>query len=246
MKKLIVSAALAVASICAAAGKVDVSSVTGKAVVKATDITGKAATFNVQLTDGTRTCTSGTLEAVVTNKEGTAIACWRIIGDNVYLTGLIGIFMRDTMVPLSAFEGDGVAKLRGSASELPNGNNRQSASKDRASAMAALQEKAGTGGESTAARTSGPSGNYAGRVRAAVRPNITYPDVETLAGNPAAEFEVNLASDGTIIGVKLRKSSGVPGWDEAAERALRRTDELPRDTDGRIYTPMIIALRPKD
>lgn len=245
MKRALISAALAVA-ITAAAGKVDVSSVTAKAVVKGADLAGRPTSFNVQLTDGTRTCTSGTLEAVVTNKEGTAIACWRIIGDNVYLTGLIGIFMRDTMVPLSAFEGEGAAKLRDATSGLPDGNNRHSASKDRASAMAALQEKAGTGGESTAARTSGPSGNYAGRVRAAVRPNITYPDVETLAGNPAAEFEVNLASDGTIIGVKLRKSSGVPGWDEAAERALRRTDKLPRDTDGRIYTPMIIALRPKD
>ena len=246
MKKLITSAPLAVASLGAIAGTVDVSSVTAKAVVRGADLAGKPVSFNVQLTDGTRTCTSGTLEAVVTNKGGTAIACWRIIGDNVYLTGLVSIFMRDTMVPLSAFEGDVAAKLRDATSAPPNGNNSQSASRARASAMAALQEKAGTGGESTAARASGPSGNYAGRVRSAVRPNITYPDVDSVAGNPAAEFEVNLASDGTIVGVKLRKSSGVPGWDDAAERALRRTDKLPRDTDGRIYTPMFITLGPKD
>jgi len=123
------------------------------------------------------------------------------------------------------------------------------AAKDRNDTIKRMQALAGTGNpDSTgkAAQSSGPSGNYAGRVRAAVRPNITYPDVDTVAGNPTAEFEVNLAPDGTIVGVKLRKSSGVPGWDDAAERALRKTDKLPRDTDGRIYTPMTISLRPKD
>ena len=123
------------------------------------------------------------------------------------------------------------------------------AAKDRADNLKRMQAMAGTGAADstgTAARSSGPSGNYAGRVRAAVRPNVTYPDADTVAGNPSADFEVNLAPDGTIVGVKLRKSSGVPGWDEAAERALRKTDKLPRDTDGRIYTPMVISLRPKD
>lgn len=123
------------------------------------------------------------------------------------------------------------------------------AAKDRADNLKRMQAMAGTGDPNstgTAARSSGPSGNYAGRVRAAVRPNVTYPDADTVAGNPSADFEVNLAPDGTIVGVKLRKSSGVPGWDEAAERALRKTDKLPRDTDGRIYTPMVISLRPKD
>jgi len=123
------------------------------------------------------------------------------------------------------------------------------AAKDRADTIKRMQAMAGTGAADstgTAAKSSGPSGSYAGKVRAAVRPNITYPDVDTVAGNPTAEFEVNLAPDGTIVGVKLRKSSGVPGWDEAAERALRKTDKLPRDVDGRIYTPMAISLRPKD
>jgi colicin import membrane protein len=123
------------------------------------------------------------------------------------------------------------------------------AAKDRNETMRRLQAMAGTGGENspgTAARASGPSGNYAGRVAAAVRPNITYPDVQTVSGNPAAEFDVSVAPDGTIVGVKLRKSSGVPGWDDAAERGLRKTDRLPRDVDGRIFPSMTISLRPKD
>ncbi|REM31621.1 TonB C-terminal domain-containing protein, partial [Mycobacterium tuberculosis] len=58
-------------------------------------------------------------------------------------------------------------------------------------------------------------------------------------------FAVNLAPDGTIVGVKLTKSSGLPSWDEAAERGLRKTEKVPRDIDGRIFPSLIVTLRPK-
>ncbi|EJL69477.1 energy transducer TonB [Variovorax sp. 2RAF20] len=123
------------------------------------------------------------------------------------------------------------------------------AAADRAAALKRMQGLAGASGsddsKGTAQRSSGPSSGYAGRIAAAVRPNITFPDAETVNGNPAAEFEVSLAPDGTIVGVKLSKSSGLPGWDDAAERGLRKTDKLPRDTDGRIFPSLIVSLRPK-
>lgn len=123
------------------------------------------------------------------------------------------------------------------------------AAADRAATLKRMQGLAGASGaddaKGTAMRTSGPSSGYAGRIAAAVRPNITFPDAETVNGNPAAEFEVSLAPDGTIVGVKLSKSSGLPGWDDAAERGLRKTDKLPRDTDGRIFPSLIVSLRPK-
>ena len=52
-------------------------------------------------------------------------------------------------------------------------------------------------------------------------------------------------TDGTIVGVKLRKSSGVPAWDDAAERGLRRTEKVPRDIDGRIFPALTVVLQPK-
>ncbi|MGJ7552849.1 cell envelope integrity protein TolA [Variovorax sp. RB3P1] len=123
------------------------------------------------------------------------------------------------------------------------------AAADRAATLKRMQGLAGASGaddaKGTAMRTSGPSSGYAGRIAAAVRPNITFPDADTVNGNPAAEFEVSLAPDGTIVGVKLSKSSGLPGWDDAAERGLRKTDKLPRDTDGRIFPSLIVSLRPK-
>lgn len=123
------------------------------------------------------------------------------------------------------------------------------AAADRAATLKRMQGLAGASGsddsKGTAMRSSGPSSGYAGRIAAAVRPNITFPDAETVNGNPAAEFEVNLAPDGTIVGVRLTKSSGLPSWDEAAERGLHKTDKLPRDTDGRIFPSLIVSLRPK-
>lgn len=123
------------------------------------------------------------------------------------------------------------------------------AAADRAATLKRMQGLAGASGsddaKGNAQRSSGPSSGYAGRIAAAVRPNITFPDADNVNGNPEAEFEVRLAPDGTIVGVKLAKSSGLPAWDEAAERGLRKTDKLPRDTDGRIFPSLIVTLKPK-
>ena len=73
-----------------------------------------------------------------------------------------------------------------------------------------------------------------------MRPNVTFPDADLVSGNPGAEFDVRLAPDGTIVGTpELTKSSGLPNWDEAAERALRKTEKLPRDIRrNRIFPPL--------
>lgn len=114
--------------------------------------------------------------------------------------------------------------------------------------MARMMGQAGASGSpqstGTAQQSSGPSGNYLGKVIAAIRPNIVF--TEIAPGNPRAEVEVRVAPDGTITGRRLVKSSGHPAWDEAALRAIDRTGNLPRDTDGRVYSPMLIGLRPQD
>ena len=104
----------------------------------------------------------------------------------------------------------------------------------------------GTGAPSstgTAARSSGPSDSWGGRIKARVRPNIVFTD--DVVGNPNAEVEVRLAPDGTITGRRLVKSSGNKSWDEAVLRALDKTEVLPRDTDGRVHSPVVIEFRPK-
>ena len=98
----------------------------------------------------------------------------------------------------------------------------------------------------TALKSSGPSGSYGGKVAAAVRPNVVFPEAELVSGNPGAEFDVRLAPDGTIVGTpQLVKTSGLPNWDEAALRALQKTEKLPRDVDGTVPPRLIVTLRPK-
>lgn len=96
----------------------------------------------------------------------------------------------------------------------------------------------------TALRSSGPSASYAGRVAARVKPNIVF--TEEITGNPRAEIEVRTAPDGTIVGQRILKSSGVKAWDDAVLKAVIKTEVLPRDTDGRVPSPLIIDFRPRD
>ena len=96
----------------------------------------------------------------------------------------------------------------------------------------------------TAQRSSGPSGGYAGRVNAAVRPNVLL--TEDIPGNPKAEIEVRSAPDGTILSRRLARSSGNAAWDKAALDAIDRTGKMPRDVDGRVPSPLTIVMRPRD
>jgi len=96
----------------------------------------------------------------------------------------------------------------------------------------------------SALQSSAPSASYAGRIMARIKPNIVFGD--PIDGNPVATVEVKLAPDGTIVGKRLVKSSGVKAWDDAVLRAIERTEILPRDTDGRVRSPFEIDFRPRD
>jgi len=96
----------------------------------------------------------------------------------------------------------------------------------------------------TAVRSSGPSGSYAGRISARIKPNIVF--TEEIAGNPIADVEVRSAPNGTILSRKLIKSSGLKAWDDAVLKAIDKTEKLPPDTDGQVPASMIIGFRPKD
>lgn len=95
----------------------------------------------------------------------------------------------------------------------------------------------------SAQRASGPSGSYAGKVAARVLPNVLSTD--DIVGSPKAEVEVSSAPDGTIVGRRLVKSSGNRAWDEAVLKAIDRTGTMPRDTDGRVPTPIVVVFQPR-
>lgn len=98
----------------------------------------------------------------------------------------------------------------------------------------------------TAARTTGPSSSYAGRVRAYIKAQNKGLLTSDVPGNPVADVEVTLAVDGSIRSTRLVKSSGSPTWDDLAVRAVERTGTLPLDVGGKTPTTMVISLRPNE
>ncbi|MEP7280545.1 MAG: cell envelope integrity protein TolA [Rubrivivax sp.] len=101
------------------------------------------------------------------------------------------------------------------------------------------------GADSTgsAARDSGPSASYGGKIIARVKPNIVLTD--SVPPSLEAVVEVRASATGTVLARRIVKSSGNAIWDEAVLRAIDRTGTLPRDTDGRVPSPINISFTPE-
>ena len=91
---------------------------------------------------------------------------------------------------------------------------------------------------------SNPSASYAGRIRARIKPNITFTD--DIAGNPSTGVELRTSPDGTIIGRNLISSSGNKSWDDAVLKAIDKTATLPRGEDGQVPSSLNLSFRPRD
>jgi colicin import membrane protein len=92
----------------------------------------------------------------------------------------------------------------------------------------------------------GPDAGYIAKLSSLLRSNTTYQVPGDLQGNPKASFVVTVGADCTITSVKLRRSSGVPAWDAAAQRGIERTSPLPRQSDGSCPKEIEIVRGPRD
>ena len=101
-------------------------------------------------------------------------------------------------------------------------------------------------GASSGGATGAAEGEYIGRLSSLLRANTVFAIPTNLQGNPKATFLVSVQPDCTINKVQLTRSSGVPAWDEAAERGIKRTDPLPRRPDGTCPSELEIVRGPRD
>ncbi len=86
---------------------------------------------------------------------------------------------------------------------------------------------------------------YAGRIKVKIRGNIVLPP--DIKGNPEAIFDVVQLSTGEVLSVKLRKSSGHAGYDEAVERAVLKASPLPRPERPELFQRALeLKFRPRD
>jgi colicin import membrane protein len=74
---------------------------------------------------------------------------------------------------------------------------------------------------------------YSDRIRAKIRGNIVLPP--DIKGNPVAVFEVVQLPSGEVITTRLVKTSGHAAYDDAVERAIRKSSPLPRPDDSSLF-----------
>jgi len=109
-------------------------------------------------------------------------------------------------------------------------------------------DTSGSGGSGTAARSQGNRGDpgYAERIRVKVKSNTIFNVPGDLGGNPEAVYELSLLPDGTISGLELKQASGVPGFDEAVERGIRKSAPFSKDKSGHVPRSIRLTYKPKD
>jgi colicin import membrane protein len=71
-----------------------------------------------------------------------------------------------------------------------------------------------------------PDAAYIDRIRTRIKSQIVLPS--EIKGNPEAIFDVVQIPSGDVINVKLVKSSGHQLYDDAVERAIRKSSPLPK------------------
>jgi len=76
--------------------------------------------------------------------------------------------------------------------------------------------------------------DYTARIQGKIRGNLVQPP--NLRGNPVAQFVVTQLPSGEVLEVKLRRSSGNPLYDDAIERAIRKSSPLPRPDDPGVFS----------
>jgi colicin import membrane protein len=108
-----------------------------------------------------------------------------------------------------------------------------------------LSQTPGTG---DAAKSQGPRGTpaYASKVAAKIKSNTVFDVPSDLAGNPSVEYEVKLQPDGSVGGIRLTKSSNVPGFDDAVKAAILKSEPFPKDVDGTVPGSFSLSHKPKD
>jgi colicin import membrane protein len=107
----------------------------------------------------------------------------------------------------------------------------------------------GTGSSATGVTSGGgmPRG-YEGQVVGCIRPHIVFNVPDGVKPKQyVAEFEVQLLPTGEqATAPKVLKASGLPSFDQAVERAIRRCDPFPRPAEGAMPRNLRLAFDPVD
>ena len=87
--------------------------------------------------------------------------------------------------------------------------------------------------------------DYLGKIRGKIRGNIVVPP--EIKGNPEAVFDVTQLPSGEIVTVRLKRSSGHTALDAAIERAILKSNPLPKPEQADLFSRSLeLRFRPLD
>jgi colicin import membrane protein len=91
------------------------------------------------------------------------------------------------------------------------------------------------------------SNSYQALISGCIRPHIVFAVPPDTPDQVYAEFKVELLPTGEQAAPpQLIKSSGLPGYDDAADRAIIRCDPFPRDRDGSVPRSFNLRMYPTE
>jgi colicin import membrane protein len=154
---------------------------------------------------------------------------------------------------LAKQKADEAAKKKEDADKLADDKRRKQTEADKKASDQRRQDDlkrmmSQAGGSGDAAKSQGPRGSpaYAGKIAALIKSHTIFIVPENLAGNPAVEYVVQLLPDGSVNGIRMTKSSNVPGFDDAVKAAIQASQPFPKDVDGTVPSSINVSHKPKD
>lgn len=109
----------------------------------------------------------------------------------------------------------------------------------------AIQEAAQKQAAHAAAARSKAMNAYVASIVRKIRGNIVLPP--DIKGNPEAIFEVTQLPDGEVLTVRLKRSSGNAALDTAVERAILKSNPLPKPQQAELFARSLdLRYRPLD
>lgn len=114
--------------------------------------------------------------------------------------------------------------------------------------MRQLTGSGANGNAGSAAKSQGSSRDtaYEQKIAAKIKSNTIFNVPDDLAGNPGVVYEIRLYPDGSTGEIQLKKPSGVPGFDEAVKRAIKKSEPFPADKSGKFPPSITLSHKPKD
>jgi colicin import membrane protein len=141
------------------------------------------------------------------------------------------------------------AAKKAAAAKLKESAASKAAEQRRLDELKRMTGEVGSGGSGAAPKSQSPGRadpDYQNRIAAKILSNIIFNVPPDLAGNPPVEFAVNLLPDGSVASIRKVKPSGVPGFDEAVQRAIEKSQPYPKDKSGTVPSSFIGIHKPKD